>query len=66
MGDPDSFPNIRKLFATGCVSPNDSTGAELGTSSMRQLKTPYRYTISDSREGYLNLVQLPKLTETDV
>ena len=66
MADPDSFPNIRKLLTTGCVSPIGSTEAERAASGIRRLKTPYWSTMSDSREGDLNLIQLQKVTEIDI
>ena len=66
MADPDSFSNIRKLLTIGCVSPVSSTEAERAASGRRRLKTPYRSTMSDSREGDLNLIQLQKVTEIDV
>ena len=66
MANPDSFPNIRKLLTIGRVSPIGSTEAERAASDIRQLKTPYRSTMSDSREGNLNLIQLQKVTEIDI
>ena len=62
----DSFPNIRKLLTIGCVSPIGSTEAERAASGIRRLKTPYWSTMSDSREGDLNLIQLQKVTEIDI
>ena len=64
MADPDSFPNIRTLLTIGCVSPIGSAEAEREPSGIRRLKTPYRSTMSDSREGDLNLMQ--KVTEIDI
>ena len=66
MTGPNNFPNIRKLLAIGCISPIGSTETERAASGMRRLKTPYRSTMSDSREGDLNLMQLQKVTETDI
>ena len=66
LEDPDSFPNIRKLFTIGFVSPTGSTGAKLAAFSIRRLKMPYRSTVSYSRERGLNLIQLLKCTETDL
>ena len=64
MADPDRFPNIRTLLTIGCVSPIGSAEAEREPSGIRRLKTPYRSTMSDSREGDLNLMQ--KVTEIDI
>ena len=64
MADPDSFPNIRTLLTIGCVSPIGSAEAEREPSGIRRLKTPYRSTMSDSREGDLNLMQ--KVTKIDI
>ena len=47
MADPDSFPNIRTLLS--CVSSIGSNEGELPASGIRQLKTPYRSKMSDSR-----------------
>ena len=66
MADPDSFPNIRTLLTIGCVSPIVLTKAERAASGIRRLKTSYRSTISDSREGDLNLIQLQEVTEIDI
>ena len=62
MADSDSFLNIRALLTISCVSPIGSTEAERAASG---IKTPYRSTTSDSREGGLNLIQLQKVTEID-
>ena len=66
MADPDSLPNIRTLLIVGCVSPIGSTEAERAVAGIRQLKTPYSSTMSDSREADLNLIQLQKVTEIDI
>ena len=65
MADPDSFPNIRTLLTTGCVSRIGSTKAERAVSGIQRLKIPYRSTMSDTREGDLNLIRLKKVTEID-
>ena len=56
MADPDSFPNIQTLLIIGCVSPIGSTEAERAAFDIRRLKTPYRSTVNDSREGDLNFI----------
>ena len=66
MADPDSLPNIRTLLTVGCVSPIGSTEAERAVAGIWRLKTPYSSTMSDSREGDLNLIQLLKVTEIDI
>ena len=66
MADPDSFPNIRTLLTIGCVSLIGSTETGCAASGIRRLKTPYRSTMNDSREGDLNLIQLQKVTEIDI
>ena len=66
MADPDSFPNIRTLLTIGCVSPIGSAKAERAASGIRRLKMSHRSTMSDSREGDLNLIQLQKVTEIDI
>ena len=66
MKDPDSFPNIQTLLTKGCVSPIDSAEAECAAYGIQWLKMPYRSTMSDSREGDLNLIQLQKVAEIDV
>ena len=48
-----------------CVSPIGSIDAESAACGIRRLKTPYWSTMSDSREGDLNLIQVQKLTEID-
>ena len=63
MKDPDSFPNIQTLLTKGCVSPIDSTEAECAAYGIQWLKMPYWSTMSDSREGDLNLIQLQKVAE---
>ena len=65
MADADCYPNIRQLLIIGCISPIGSTEAERAASGIRRLKTPYRTTMSDEREGDLRLIQLQKLTEID-
>ena len=65
MADPDSFPNIRTLLTIGCVSAIGSAKAERAAPGIRRLKTSYRSTMSDSREGDLN-IQLQKVTEIDI
>ena len=49
----------------GYVSPINSTEAERAASGVRGLKTPYRSTMSDEREGDLNLIQLQRVTDVD-
>ena len=66
MADPDNFPNIWTLLTIGCVSAIGWIEAELATSGIQRLKTPYRSTMSDSREADLNLIQLQKVTEIDI
>ena len=66
LADKDFFPNIRRLLIIGCVSPIGSTEAERAASGIRRLKTPYRSTMSDIREGNLNLIQLQRLAEIDI
>ena len=67
----DSFVNALqmetlKVLAKGCASPIGSTEVERAASGIQRLKTPYRSTVSDSREGDLNLIQLQKVTEIDI
>ena len=67
--EPDLYPKIRQLLIIVCVSPFISPEAEHGASSVHRLKTPYRSTMSDKREGDLHLIQLqmvPDVDETDV
>lgn len=66
LADEDCFPNIRKLLIIGCISPIGSTEAERAASGIRRLKTAYRSTMSDEREGNLNLIQLQRLVNIDV
>ena len=67
MADEDFFPNIRKLLTIGATSPIGSTEAERAASGVRRLKTPYRSTMSDTREGDLNLIQLQRVVpEIDI
>ena len=52
----DSFVNALqmetlKVLTKGCVSPIGSTEVERTASGIQRLKTPYRSTVSDSREG---------------
>ena len=61
----DFYPNIRQLLIIGCVSPISSTESERAASGVRRLKTLYRSTMSDEREGYLNLIQLQRVTDVD-
>ena len=66
LADADFFPNVRKLIL-GATSPVGSTEAERAASGIRRLKTPYRSTMSDLREGNLNLIQLQRIVpEIDV
>ena len=56
---------VIQTFASYWLSPIGSTGAERAISGIRRLKTPYRNTMSDEREGDLTLIQLQKLAEID-
>ena len=66
MANNDNFPNIYKLLKIACVSPVGSTEAERAASGIRSLKTAYRSTMTDEREGNLNLFQLQGIVEIDV
>ena len=57
VADIDCYPNIRQLLVISCVSTIGSTEAERAASGIRRLKTPYRTTKSDEREGDLNLLK---------
>ena len=65
FADIDCCPNILQLSIIGCVSPIGSREAERLASGIRRLKTPYRNTMSDEREGELNWIKLQKLAEID-
>ena len=47
-------------------TPVGSAETKRASPGIRWLKTPYRSTMSDSRKGDLNLIQLQKVTEIDV
>ena len=47
-------------------TPVGSAETKRAFPGIQWLKTPYRSTISDSRKGDLNLIQLQKVIETDV
>ena len=66
LADEDCFPNIRKLLMIGCLSPVGSSEAERAASGIRRLKTAYRSTMNDDREGNLNLIQLQRITNVDI
>ena len=63
--EPDFYPDIRQLLIIGCVSPTSSTKVERSASGVCRLKTPYRSTMSDEREGDLNLIQLQRVADVD-
>ena len=63
--EPDFYPNIRQLLIIGCVSPISSTETERAASDVCRLKTPYRSTMSDERDGDLNFIQLQRITDLD-
>ena len=65
FADIDCYPKIRQLLIIGCVSPIGSTEAKREASGICRLKTPYRKTMSDEREGDSNLIQLQKLAEME-
>ena len=48
MADPDSFPNVRTLLTTGCVSPTGSTEVDRAASGIRRFKTLYRSAMNGS------------------
>ena len=66
FADTDFFQNIRKLLIFGATSPIWSTEAERAASVIRRLKTPYWSTIGDKREIDLNLLQLQRISNTDI
>ena len=61
FADVDCYPNIRQLLIIGCVSAIGFTEAERAASGICRLKASYRTTMSDERDGDLNLIQLQKL-----
>ena len=63
--DKDRFPNLYKILEIACLSPLASTEAERAASGIRRLKTAYRTTMTDEREGKLNLIQLQGMVEYD-
>ena len=54
--DGDCFPSTHHLLTIGYVSPIGSTEADRAASGVRRLKTPYHSTMTDEREGDLNLM----------
>ena len=63
--EPDFYLNIGQLFTIGCISPISSTEAKHAASGVCRLKTLYHLTMSDEREGDLNLIQLQRVTDVD-
>ena len=63
--DKDCFPNLYKILEIACISPLASTKAERAASGIRRLKTAYRSTMADEREGHLNLIQFQGMLEID-
>ena len=61
FADHDFFPSVRRLLVIGATSPVGSLDAERAASGVRRLKTPYRTTMKDVREGNLNLIQLQRI-----
>ena len=59
--DKECFPNINKILEITRISPL----AERAASGKRRLKTAYRSTMTDERDGNLNLIQLQGMVETD-
>ena len=64
-GEPNFYPDIRKLLIIECVSPIRSTEAERLSSGVHRLETPYHSSVSDERAGHLNLIQLQIVTDVD-
>ena len=63
--DKDHFPNLYKILEITFLSPLASTEAERAASGIRRLKTAYITTMTDEREGNLNLIQLQGMVEYD-
>ena len=53
VADTDFFPNIRKLLTLRATSHIGSTKTERAASGRRQLKIPYRSTVSHNRKSDL-------------
>ena len=63
--DKDCYPNIYKILEISCISPLVSTEAKRAASEIKRLKIAYRSTMTEEREGNLNLIQLQGMVEFD-
>ena len=64
--DKDCFPNICKTLEILCILPLASTElAKRAASGISRLKTAYKSTMTDEREGNLNLIQFQGMVEIE-